>query len=47
MTEILTVDKDGWRKEIKDIREKHYPKFGAKLPKELAAELEGLEKRLK
>ncbi|MDR0866950.1 MAG: phosphoenolpyruvate carboxykinase (GTP) [Planctomycetota bacterium] len=44
--EILSVDRDGWKKEIKDIREKHYPKFGAKLPKELAAELDKLEKRL-
>ncbi|GHS92072.1 phosphoenolpyruvate carboxykinase [GTP] [Planctomycetales bacterium] len=44
--EILSVDREGWKKEIKDIREKHYPKFGAKLPPELAAELDKLEKRL-
>jgi len=46
MKEILSVDKEGWKKEIKDIRENHYPKFGAKLPAELKAELDTLEKRL-
>ncbi len=46
MKKILTVDVEGWKKEIADIRENHYPKFGAHLPKELAAELDGLEKRL-
>ncbi|GMO42785.1 MAG: phosphoenolpyruvate carboxykinase (GTP) [Treponemataceae bacterium] len=47
MKEILSVDKEGWKKEIKDIRDNHYPKFGAKLPKELADALEKLEARLK
>ena len=46
MKEILSVDKDGWKKEIQDIRKNHYPKFGAKLPKELSEELDKLEKRL-
>jgi phosphoenolpyruvate carboxykinase (GTP) len=46
LKEILSVDKEGWKKEIADIRKNHYPKFGAKLPKELAAELDVLEKRL-
>lgn len=43
---ITSVDKEGWKKEIKDIRENHYPKFGKHLPKELAACLDDLEKRL-
>ncbi|GMO62152.1 MAG: phosphoenolpyruvate carboxykinase (GTP) [Treponemataceae bacterium] len=46
MKEILSVDKDGWKKEIADIRKNHYPKFGDKLPKELATELDKLEKNL-
>jgi phosphoenolpyruvate carboxykinase (GTP) len=46
MKGILSVDTEGWKKEIADIRANHYPKFGDKLPEELKAELEGLEKRL-
>ena len=46
MKTLLTVDKDGWKNEVKDIRENHYPKFGEKLPKELKEELDSLEKRL-
>jgi len=37
---------EGWKKEIKDIREKHYPIFGDKLPQELKDELAAIEKRL-
>ena len=44
---ITSVDKEGWLKEIDDIRNNHYPKFGAHLPKELAAELDKLEANLK
>ena len=44
---ITSVDKEGWLKEIKDIRENHYPKFGTHLPKELVAELDKLEANLK
>ena len=44
---ITSVDKEGWLKEIKDIRENHYPKFGKHLPKELAEQLDILEKNLK
>ena len=47
MAELLTVDKEGWLKEVESIRSEHYPKFGDKLPPELAAELDGLEERLK
>ncbi|GHV26892.1 phosphoenolpyruvate carboxykinase [GTP] [Spirochaetia bacterium] len=46
MKEILNVDIEGWKKEIADVRQNHYPKFGDKLPKELYAELDAIEKRL-
>jgi len=46
MKEILSVDVEGWKKEIADVRANHYPKFGKRLPKELMKELEALEKRL-
>ncbi len=45
MEELLTVDKAGWLKEVASIRE-HYARFGDRLPKELADELDALEKRL-
>jgi phosphoenolpyruvate carboxykinase (GTP) len=46
MEELLTVDREGWLREVEGIRE-HYAKFGDKLPAELNAELDALEKRLK
>jgi len=46
LQEITSVDIEGWKKEIADVRENHYPKFGDKLPKELYAELDAIEKRL-
>jgi len=46
MKEILSVDTEGWKKEIADVRANHYPKFGDKLPKELMTEMEALEARL-
>ncbi|MGI5070268.1 phosphoenolpyruvate carboxykinase (GTP) [Treponema pectinovorum] len=46
LPEITKVDKEGWLKEVKDIRENHYPKFGKHLPKELSACLDDLESRL-
>ncbi len=45
MDELLKVNKEEWLKEVASIRE-HYSKFGAKLPKELNAQLDALEKRL-
>ena len=45
MEEMLSVDKEGWHKELVSIKE-YYAKFGEKLPKELYAELEALEDRL-
>lgn len=46
LPEILKVDVEGWKKEVKDVRENHYPKFGKHLPKELNAILDDLEARL-
>jgi phosphoenolpyruvate carboxykinase (GTP) len=46
MSEICSVDIEGWKKEIADVRQNHYPKFGDRLPKELYAELDAIEKRL-
>jgi phosphoenolpyruvate carboxykinase (GTP) len=45
MKEILSVNKDEWIKEVESIR-KHYASYGPKLPKELHAQLDALEKRL-
>ena len=45
MEELLKVNKDEWLKEVASIRE-HYAKFGDRLPKELVAQLDALEKRL-
>jgi phosphoenolpyruvate carboxykinase (GTP) len=46
LKEICSVDIEGWKNEIADVRQNHYPKFGDKLPKELYAELDAIEKRL-
>jgi len=46
MKELLSVDVEGWKKEIADVRANHYPKFGSKLPKALSEELTAIEKRL-
>ena len=46
MKELLSVDVEGWKKELAGIRAEHYPKFGSHLPKELAAQLDALEARL-
>ena len=45
MAELLKVNNEEWLKEVASIRE-HYAKFGEKLPKELNAQLDALEKRL-
>ena len=45
LDELLSVDKEVWLEEIKGIGE-FFAKFGDKLPKELAAELENLKARL-
>jgi len=46
LKELLAVDVAGWKKEIADVRENHFGKLGAHLPKELADELVEIEKRL-
>lgn len=46
MKELLSVDIEGWKKEIADVRANHYPIFGDKLPKALSDELAAIEKRL-
>ena len=46
MKEITSVDKEGWKKEIADIRANHYPKFKHHLPKELNEQLDILEANL-
>ena len=47
MKELLSVDIDGWKAELADIKTNHYPKFGNKMPKELSDELAVLESKLK
>ncbi|MDR0598787.1 MAG: phosphoenolpyruvate carboxykinase (GTP) [Treponema sp.] len=46
MKELCSVDIEGWKKEIADVRQNHYPKFGDKLPRELTDELDAIVKRL-
>ena len=46
MAELLCVDQKGWLKEVADIRENHYPKFGDKLPAELSEMLTIMENNL-
>ena len=46
LADLLSVDRDLWRDEVAGIRA-FYRRFGDKLPKELADELDGLEARLK
>jgi phosphoenolpyruvate carboxykinase (GTP) len=45
MKELLTVDAAEWRGEIASMRE-FFAKFGEKLPKEMSAQVDSLEKRL-
>jgi phosphoenolpyruvate carboxykinase (GTP) len=45
LTELLSVDVEGWKSEIPSMRE-HLAKFGDNLPQGLRDELAGLEKRL-
>ena len=45
LAELLDVEADGWLGEIPGMRA-HYARFGDRLPRDLARELEDLEKRL-
>jgi phosphoenolpyruvate carboxykinase (GTP) len=46
LKKLFTVDKDAWLNEVAEMRE-YYKIFGDRLPKELAAELDKIEERLK
>jgi phosphoenolpyruvate carboxykinase (GTP) len=46
MVELLKINKDEWLNEVVSIKE-HYANYGEKMPKELFAQLDALEKRLK
>jgi phosphoenolpyruvate carboxykinase (GTP) len=46
LEQLLSVDAAGWQAEVPLIR-KHFEKFGDRLPKELAQQVERLEERLK
>ncbi len=46
MAELLKVNNEEWLREVESIRE-HYANYGEKMPKELYAQLDALEKRLK
>ena len=44
--ETLPVDVEGWKKELADVKENHYPKFGKHLPKELSDIIDMIQDRL-
>ena len=46
MQEITTINIEGWKAELEDIKANHYPTFGDRLPKELMAQLEAIAARL-
>ena len=46
MKQLLAMDQEGWKAELEDVKANHYPKFGAKLPKELANKLEAIKNKL-
>ncbi|MBP5351653.1 MAG: phosphoenolpyruvate carboxykinase (GTP) [Fibrobacterales bacterium] len=46
MKELLSVDVEGWKKELADVAENHYPKFGSKLPQELKDIIAMIQDRL-
>jgi phosphoenolpyruvate carboxykinase (GTP) len=45
LAKLVAVDPEEWREQLPRLRE-HFAMFGDKLPDELAAQLEALEKRL-
>jgi phosphoenolpyruvate carboxykinase (GTP) len=46
LKELISVDTEGWKGEIAAIRKDYYPQYGDRLPKELYAELDVIEKAL-
>jgi phosphoenolpyruvate carboxykinase (GTP) len=47
MRELIKADLAGWKAELDDVKTEHYPKFGARLPKELMNQLNAIEKQLR
>ncbi len=45
MAKLLAVDPDEWREQLPQLRD-HFETFGDRLPAELVAQLEALERRL-
>ena len=45
LTELLSIDKDVWKDEVKQQRE-FFAQFGDKLPKEIVESMDDLENRL-
>lgn len=45
ISELLNVDKDVWKEEVKGIRE-YFAQYGDRLPAEISAQLDALEARL-
>jgi len=46
MNELCSVDIEGWKKEIAEVRQEYYPQYGDRLPKELYEGLDTIEKKL-
>ena len=46
LPQITKVDIEGWKKELADVKENHYPKFGKHLPKELSEIIDMIQDRL-
>ena len=46
LPQITKVDVEGWKKELADVKENHYPKFGKHLPKELSDIIDMIQDRL-
>ena len=46
MAELTSVDVEGWKKEINEVRKDFYPQYGDRLPKVLYEELDKIEKLL-
>jgi phosphoenolpyruvate carboxykinase (GTP) len=46
MAALCSVDTEGWKKEIAEVRKDYYPQYGDRLPKVLYNELDEIEKQL-
>jgi phosphoenolpyruvate carboxykinase (GTP) len=45
MAQLLDVDSEAWKQQLPQMHE-HYARFGGRLPAEMRAQLEELERRL-